>query len=91
MGILPQLFIGGKAENRVQEVSVISRDLKSLVRELNILVLALLQLSRAVESRTRPYPGISVPRGNWHPHPTPRRERQRPLQPYFVDEEDRWG
>ena len=54
-----QLLIGGKAENRVQEVSAISRDLKSLARELNIPVLALSQLSRAVESRQSKVPLLS--------------------------------
>jgi len=52
-------LIGGKAENRVQEVSAISRDLKSLARELNIPVLALSQLSRAVESRQSNVPLLS--------------------------------
>ena len=41
----------GKVENRQQEMSDISRSLKSLARELDIAVLALSQLSRAVEQR----------------------------------------
>ncbi len=50
---------GRKPENRVQEVSVISRALKGLARELNIPVLALAQLSRAVESRHSKVPQLS--------------------------------
>lgn len=46
-----QLVRGGNQENRVQEVSEISRSLKNLARELRIPVLAISQLSRAVESR----------------------------------------
>ena len=42
---------GKRNENRVQEISEISRNLKSLARELNVPVLALAQLSRAVENR----------------------------------------
>ncbi len=41
----------GNSENRVQEISRISRQLKELSRELHIPVVALSQLSRAVESR----------------------------------------
>lgn len=46
-----QLVRGRNLENRVQEVSEISQGLKNLARELKIPVLALSQLSRAVEHR----------------------------------------
>ncbi|MFA6098763.1 MAG: replicative DNA helicase [Patescibacteria group bacterium] len=46
-------------ENRVQEISEITRSLKAVARELNIPVLALSQLSRAVESRTPPIPKLA--------------------------------
>jgi replicative DNA helicase len=49
-----QLIRGhGRAENRQQEISHISRSLKALAKELNIPVIALSQLSRAVEQRER--------------------------------------
>ena len=46
-------------ENRVQEVSYISRSLKALARELQVPVLAAAQLSRAVESREEKKPVLS--------------------------------
>ncbi len=48
-----------RTENRQQEISEISRSLKSLARELNISVIALSQLSRAVESREPPRPRLA--------------------------------
>lgn len=49
----------GNSDNRVQEVSYISRSLKALARELNIPILALSQLSRAVEQRSPKIPQLS--------------------------------
>ncbi len=55
-----QLLHGnGKFENRHQEVSVISRSLKALAKELQIPILALSQLSRAVDSRLDRRPMLS--------------------------------
>ena len=55
-----QLMQGvGRAENRQQEISEISRSLKALARELRIPVIAVSQLSRAVESRTGNRPQLS--------------------------------
>ncbi len=54
-----QLMAGSKSENRQQEVSEISRSLKGLSRELNIPIICLSQLSRAVESRTSHVPQLS--------------------------------
>lgn len=53
-----QLMDGG-SDNRVQELSKITRSLKALARELNVPVLALSQLSRSVESRTNKRPMMS--------------------------------
>ena len=50
---------GRRNDNRVQEVSEISRSLKGLARELDIPVLALSQLSRAVEGRTSHVPVLA--------------------------------
>jgi replicative DNA helicase len=50
---------GKRNENRVQEISEVSRNLKGLARELNVPVLALAQLSRAVETRQSKVPQLS--------------------------------
>ena len=55
-----QLMRGGvRSENRVQEVSYISRQLKALARELSVPVVAMSQLSRAVEARQDKRPILS--------------------------------
>lgn len=57
-----QLMSGGhgrQSENRQQEISTISRGLKALARELDVPVLVLSQLSRAVEARPNKRPMLS--------------------------------
>jgi len=53
-----QLMEGG-GDNRVQEISRITRGLKAMARELQVPVMALSQLSRGVESRTNKRPMLS--------------------------------
>jgi replicative DNA helicase len=48
-----------KSENRQQEISFISRNLKGMAKDLNVPVMALSQLSRAVESRSDHKPMLS--------------------------------
>ncbi len=54
-----QLMEGNGSDNRVQELSRITRSLKSLAREVKAPVIALSQLSRAVEARTNKRPMLS--------------------------------
>ena len=56
-----QLMTGtsGKSDNRVQEVSQITTGLKALAKELNIPIIALSQLSRAVENREDKRPQLA--------------------------------
>ena len=50
---------GKHSDNRVQEISEISRGLKNLAKELNVPIVALSQLSRAVENRSPQIPKLS--------------------------------
>jgi replicative DNA helicase len=49
----------GSSDNRVQELSRITRSLKGLAREINVPIIALSQLSRSVEARTNKRPMMS--------------------------------
>jgi replicative DNA helicase len=56
-----QLMSGSakRSDNRQQEVSNISRDLKTLAKELNVPVIALSQLNREIEHRSPPRPVLA--------------------------------
>jgi len=54
-----QLMQGANSENRVQEISAITRGLKALARDLDVPVMALSQLSRAPEQRPNHEPMLS--------------------------------
>lgn len=54
-----QLMEGSGSENRVQELSRITRSLKGLAREINVPIIALSQLSRGVEARNNKRPMMS--------------------------------
>ncbi|NEP43687.1 MAG: replicative DNA helicase, partial [Okeania sp. SIO2H7] len=54
-----QLMEGSGSDNRVQELSRITRSLKGLARELSVPIISLSQLSRSVETRTNKRPMMS--------------------------------
>jgi len=59
IGLIPPDVEEGKKENLVQEITRISQGLKNLAREFDIPVIALCQLSRAVENRQSKTPTLS--------------------------------
>jgi len=56
---LQLMTASGRRENRVQEITEITRSLKALARELNVPIIACAQLSRAVEQRPESRPRLS--------------------------------
>jgi replicative DNA helicase len=56
---LQLMHMGGRVENRTQEISQIARGLKALAREMKVPVIALSQLSRQVETRSPRRPQLS--------------------------------
>ena len=60
-----QLMSGSDKEDRFQQISSISRGLKTLARELGVPIIALSQLSRAVEQRNDKKPMLSDLRESW--------------------------
>ena len=56
---LQLMAMGGNVESRLQEVSSLSRGLKALAKDLDVPIIALSQLSRAVEQRTDKRPVLS--------------------------------